>query len=146
MIPVWKIEMITAISSLIAMNSFCSVERLLWACVCFVTWLIQKQQSVQSSVTPQGLLWGWCTNTLTHLGPLSTAGCAVSYLAQRLCAAAFAKSPPHYVQQHTHTHVQRLNQHTPTNLATIYRAAHHPSNEWDARGTLVFRGSGELAS
>lgn len=105
-LPVWKIEMITVILSLIILDIFCSLECLMCVCVCvcFVTWLIQKQPSVQSSITPQILLWGWCkykncasthSYTHTHLGPSPTAGCAISYLAQRLCATvgeAFAKS------------------------------------------------------
>lgn len=84
-----KTAMITAISSLIVMNSFCSVEHLL--CVCFVTWLIQRQQSVHTTSPALGLMrmhkQHMHTNTHTHLGSFSTAGCAMSCLAQRLCAA-----------------------------------------------------------
>ena len=113
-----KIELITAISSLIVMNSFCCEERLLCVCVCvcvcFVTWLIQEQQSVQSSVTSRALLLGWCTYTnsactQTHTHTPGTLlyswVCHVVFGSEALCRCrgSLCQVPPHYVQQPTHT-------------------------------------------
>ena len=153
-----KIELITAISSLIVMNSFCCEERLLCVCVCVC---VLSPGSFKSNRVCNRLshhepcCWADAhtqtvhahKHTHTHLGLYSTAGCAMSYLAQRLCAAvgaAFAKSLHTMCNsRHTHPRRQRFNQNTHSHLATFYRAAHHPSNEWDARGTWVFLGGGE---
>ena len=132
--------MITLISSVIVMRTFCSVERPpLSACVL-------SPGSFRSSRVcrrPHTLL---CTHTnthmYTHLGTFPPARCAMLHLAQRQCdtaGAAFARS-----LQNTHTHLLSCAEikSTHTHLAPS------PCNEWVARGMreLVWRGGGGLAS
>lgn len=66
-----------------------------------------------------------CRIWLRGFVPLSCSLCQVS---------------PHYVQQQRHAHT-----YTHTELATFYRAAHHPRDKWDVRRMRVLgeeRGGG----
>ncbi len=146
--------MITAISSLIAMNSFCSGVSFVCVCMCVLSPGSFRSNRVCNRLSHHKPCSGadahthkqyMHTHTHTHTpgSLLYSWVCHVVFGSEALCRcrAAIAKSLHTMCDsRHTHTHTCAKIKSTHSHLATFYGAAHHPSNEWDARGTRVLEG------